>query len=162
MRIRSGASGRRGEAMGGRIRVVEPNLKYANIWTPFLTGGKSTAQQPNPSPSMLHTRPPPPPIDWIPTDGGLASCAGLVGGLAPNRSEKRQRSMIQSAARAAQRRWEWLEMDLDRIRVETDSNVTIYHILIRIRIWIRILSDTNTKRIVRIRIYIRILTWFRT
>jgi hypothetical protein len=46
-------------------------------------------------------------------------------------------------------------MDSDRIRMETDSNVTIYHILIRIRI--RILSDTNAKRIVRIRIYIQIL-----
>jgi hypothetical protein len=43
-------------------------------------------------------------------------------------------------------------MDSDQIRMETDSNVTIYHILIRIRIQIRILSDTNTKRIVRIRI----------
>jgi hypothetical protein len=51
-----------------------------------------------------------------------------------------------------------VEMDSDRIRMETNSNATIYHILIQIWIRIRILSDTNTKRIVRIRIYIRILT----
>jgi hypothetical protein len=51
-----------------------------------------------------------------------------------------------------------VEMDSDRIRMETNSNATIYHILIQIWIRIRILSDTNAKRIVRIRIYIRILT----
>jgi hypothetical protein len=49
-----------------------------------------------------------------------------------------------------------LGMDSDRIRMETNPNVTMYHILIRIRI--RILSNTNIKRIVRIQIYIRILT----
>jgi hypothetical protein len=49
-------------------------------------------------------------------------------------------------------------MDSDRIRMETNSDVTIYHILIRIRIRIRILSNTNTKRIVRIRIRVRIFT----
>jgi hypothetical protein len=43
-------------------------------------------------------------------------------------------------------------MDSDRICMETDLNVTIYHILIRIP------SDMNAKRIVRIQIYIRILT----
>jgi hypothetical protein len=56
--------------------------------------------------------------------------------------------------------WRWTSygcrMDSDRIRTNTNSDVTIYHILFRIRI--RILSNTNTKRIFRIRI--RILTWF--
>jgi hypothetical protein len=51
-------------------------------------------------------------------------------------------------------------MDSDRIRTDTNSDVTIYHILFRIRIRIRILSNTNTKRIFRIRIHIRILTRF--
>jgi hypothetical protein len=40
------------------------------------------------------------------------------------------------------------------------SDVTIYQILFRTRIQIRILSNTNTKRIFRIRIHIRILTRF--
>jgi hypothetical protein len=38
-----------------------------------------------------------------------------------------------------------LGIDLDRIRVETNPDVTIYHIFIQIQIQIRILSDTNTK-----------------
>ena len=37
----------------------------------------------------------------------------------------------------------WLRMDSDRIRMDSNSKVTFYHILIRIRI----LSDTNTKQI---------------
>ena len=45
-----------------------------------------------------------------------------------------------------------LRMDSDRIRMKSDPNVTFYHILIRIRMRMRI-SDTNTKRIVRIRIF---------
>jgi hypothetical protein len=53
-----------------------------------------------------------------------------------------------------------LGMDSNRIRTDTNSDVTIYHILFRIRIRIRILSNTNTKRIFRIRIHIRILTRF--
>jgi hypothetical protein len=51
-------------------------------------------------------------------------------------------------------------MDSDRIRTDTNADVTIYHILFRIRIRIRILSNTNTKQIFRIRIHIRILTRF--
>ena len=43
-------------------------------------------------------------------------------------------------------------MDSDRIRMKSDPDVTFYHILIWIRIRMRISSDTNTKRIVRIRI----------
>jgi hypothetical protein len=39
-------------------------------------------------------------------------------------------------------------METDRIRTNTYSNVTIYHILVRIRIRIRISSDTNIKWIV--------------
>jgi hypothetical protein len=42
-------------------------------------------------------------------------------------------------------------MDSDRIRTDMNSDVTIYHILFRIRIRIQILSNTNTKRIFRIR-----------
>jgi hypothetical protein len=45
---------------------------------------------------------------------------------------------------------------------EAKIQVTIYHILFRIRIRIRILSNTNTKRIFQIRIHIRILTRFTT
>jgi hypothetical protein len=37
-----------------------------------------------------------------------------------------------------------LEVERDRMRTNTNSNVTVYHILDRIRIS----SDTNTKRIV--------------
>jgi hypothetical protein len=53
-----------------------------------------------------------------------------------------------------------LGMDSDRIRTDTKSDVTIYHILFQIwiRIRIRILSNTNTKRIFRIRIHIRIMS----
>jgi hypothetical protein len=51
-------------------------------------------------------------------------------------------------------------MDSDRIRTDTNSNATIYHILFWIRIQIRILSNANTKWIFRIRIHIRILTRF--
>jgi hypothetical protein len=53
-------------------------------------------------------------------------------------------------------------MDSDRICTNTNSDVTIYHILFRIRTRIRILSNTNTKRIFRIRIHIRIFTRFTT
>jgi hypothetical protein len=45
-----------------------------------------------------------------------------------------------------------LGMDSDRIRTDTNPDVTIYHIVFRIRI--RILSNTNAKRIFRIRIRI--------
>ena len=51
-----------------------------------------------------------------------------------------------------------LRMETDRIRMESDSNSTFYHILNRIRIRIRIFSDTNAKRMPRIRILIWILT----
>ena len=51
-----------------------------------------------------------------------------------------------------------LKMETDRIRMESDSNSTFYHILNRIRIRIWIFSDTNAKRMPRIRIRIWILT----
>jgi hypothetical protein len=51
-------------------------------------------------------------------------------------------------------------MDSDRIRTDTNADVTIYHILFRIRIQIQILSNTNTKWIFRIWIHIRIVTRF--
>jgi hypothetical protein len=51
-------------------------------------------------------------------------------------------------------------MDSDGIRTDTNADVTIYHILFRIPIRIRILSNTNTKWIFRIRIHIGILTRF--
>jgi hypothetical protein len=51
-------------------------------------------------------------------------------------------------------------MDSDQIRTNTNSDVTIYHILFRIRIRMRILSNANTKWIFRIRICIQILTRF--
>jgi hypothetical protein len=41
-----------------------------------------------------------------------------------------------------------LGVETDRIRMDANSNVTIYHILARIRIQIRISSDMNTKWIV--------------
>ena len=51
-----------------------------------------------------------------------------------------------------------VRMDSDQIQMKLDPNVIFYHILIRIRIRMRILSDTNTKRIVRI----WIPSWFET
>ena len=62
----------------------------------------------------------------------------------------------------ATRSWPCIRMDSDRIRMKFDPNVTFYHILIRIRMRMRILSDMNTKRIVRIRIRIRIPFRFET
>jgi hypothetical protein len=53
-----------------------------------------------------------------------------------------------------------LEMLSDRILTNTNSDVTIYHILFKIQIEIRILSITNIKRIFRIRIRIRLLIQF--
>jgi hypothetical protein len=58
------------------------------------------------------------------------------------------------------RPYPFLGMDSDRIRTDTNSDVTIYHILFRIRIRLRILSNTDTKWIFQIRIHIRILTRF--
>jgi len=49
-------------------------------------------------------------------------------------------------------------METDWIRIESDLDITFYHILIRIRIWIQVFSNTNTKRMSRIRISIRIFT----
>jgi hypothetical protein len=51
-------------------------------------------------------------------------------------------------------------MKTDQIRMESDSDNTFYHIFTRIQIWIRMLSNTNTKRISRIRIRIRIFIRF--
>jgi hypothetical protein len=41
-----------------------------------------------------------------------------------------------------------LGVETDRIRMDANSNVTVYHILARIRIRIRISLDTKPKRIV--------------
>ena len=56
--------------------------------------------------------------------------------------------------------WYIIRMETDRIRIESDSNSTFYHILNWIRIWIQIFSDTNAKRISRIRILVQIFTWY--
>ena len=58
-------------------------------------------------------------------------------------------TMDENGFRSAQRA---CLMDSDRILMKSDPNVIFYHILIRIRMRMRILSDTNTKWIVRIRI----------
>lgn len=50
------------------------------------------------------------------------------------------------------------KVETDRIRKETDPDITFYHILNRIRIRIRILPNTNTKRMCWIRISIRIFS----
>ena len=51
-------------------------------------------------------------------------------------------------------------MEMDRIRMKSNSDIAFYHILIRIRMRIQIFSNTNTKWIPRIRIHIRIFTQF--
>jgi hypothetical protein len=52
------------------------------------------------------------------------------------------------------RRSQW---ETDRIRKESGSDSTFYHIFTRIRIQIRMFSNTNIKRMSRIRIHIRYL-----
>jgi hypothetical protein len=39
-----------------------------------------------------------------------------------------------------------LRMETDKIRMESNSNNTFYHIFSRIQIWIRMFSNTNTKK----------------
>jgi hypothetical protein len=51
-------------------------------------------------------------------------------------------------------------METDRIRMESYSDSTVYHIFTWIRIRIRMFSNTNTKRMSQIRIHIRISTRF--
>jgi hypothetical protein len=46
-------------------------------------------------------------------------------------------------------------METDWIHMESDSNITSYHIFTRIRIHIRMFSNMNTKRMSQIRIHIR-------
>jgi hypothetical protein len=53
-----------------------------------------------------------------------------------------------------------VRMDSDRIRMESDSDITFYHILNRIRIRIQIFSNADAKRVARIGIYHRIFTQF--
>jgi len=51
-------------------------------------------------------------------------------------------------------------METDRIRMESNSDSTFYHILTRIQIRIRMFLNTNTKRMSRMWIHIRIFTRF--
>jgi hypothetical protein len=51
-------------------------------------------------------------------------------------------------------------METDWIRMKSDSDNTFYHIFTRIRIWIRMFSNTDTKWMSRIRKHIQISTRF--
>jgi hypothetical protein len=53
-----------------------------------------------------------------------------------------------------------LRMETDKIRMESNSDNTFYHIFSRIQIWIRMFSNTNTKKMSWIQKHIRIFTRF--